>query len=184
MAEPSTRKQVRAWIRTQIAGQSHVEIRTLYREMVTHFAGDQAFVAAWLAETLPAIAYEETRRVCADTRDHIMFGDELLNRGATDERMRDIRPRWSAWLEHIGDRHMRLMEMTSDELHTAASLRRQRGENELRIAELWDELASRLKRKKKVGDVFTPEQIEDLAASLSISVDVRRQIVIREDLAA
>lgn len=184
MAEASTRSQVRTWIRSQIAGQSHVEVRSLYREMVAHFAGNPDFVSAWLAETLPAIAYEETRRVCADTRDHILFGDEILNRDATEERMREVRPRWQAWLEHVGDRHVRLMDMNSNELRTAATIRRTRGENELRIAELWDELASKLKGKKKVSDVFTPEQIEDLAANLSISVNVRRQIIIREDLAA
>lgn len=184
MEDGKTRKQVRAWVRDRIDGESSVEVSSLYREMVTHFSQDREFVAAWLSETLPAVAYDETLRVCAQTRGHILFGDEILSRDETETRLKEVRPRWQAWLEHVGDRHVRLLDMTKEELRTAATLRRQRGETELRYAELWDELASHLRGKKKVSDVFTVEQIEDLAASLSVSINVKRQIIIREDLAA
>lgn len=184
MEDGKTRKQVRAWVRDRIADQSSVEVASLYKEMVTHFSQDREFVSAWLLETLPAVAYEATLQVCAQTRSHIVFGDEILSRGETEVRLKDARPRWQAWLEHVGDRHVRLMDMTKEDLRTAATIRRERGETELRYAELWDELASRIKGRKKVAEVFTVEQIEDIAAALHISINVRREFVIREDLAA
>lgn len=185
MAEATPRKQVRQWVRERIREEAAIEIPVLYKEMVAHFASQPDFVSAWLAETLMPMAYEETRGLCADTRSgHVVFGDTILSREATGERLKQARPRWNAWLEYVGDRHVRLIDMTRNELLTAATIRRQRGETELRLSELWTELASHIKGRKTVGQVFTPEQIDTLAADLRVDIDVRRQIIIREDLAA
>lgn len=181
MPTDSPRRQVRTWLREQIADQTEVEIAVLYRRMIAHFAEDPTFVRAWLAETLPAVAYEETRSIVGDTRGgHVLFGDVLLSREATDRRLAASRPRWQLWLEHVGDRHVRLVEMTRNDLLAAASIRRERGETEIRYAELWEELASRLSGKKRVGDVFTSEEIDALARSLRIQIEVQRGVIVTE----
>src|SRR5690349_10393179 len=102
METKTPRQQVRAWIRDRIAEESSVQLPTMYRELIEHFAADPEFVKAWLAETLSPVAYEETRRVCADTRGgSIVWGDVVLSRDASDARMKAARPRWQAWLEYV-----------------------------------------------------------------------------------
>lgn len=179
------RREVRAWVRSQIKDQSVVDMSTLYRELIVHFSHDQEFIDLWLTETLPAIAYEETRRVIGETRGHVMFGDQLLSRAATDVRLRAARPRWQAWLENVGDRKQKLvMDMNASELLFAAELREARGESEYRVAALWREMRSYLLvagPDATVRDVFKPEEIDRLAESLHVEISATRTIVIRDD---
>lgn len=172
MREPSTRGRIRAWVRAAIADKPAVKLPELTRDLVARFADDREFVMAWLAETLPAVAYEEVQAVCAATRAHIVFGDEVVSRAEFGEHVRQQRPRWQAWLEHVGDRHVRLWEMRRDDLLAAAAEREARGAEEYRRAVLWRELAARLRGRKTVGEVFTEEEIDVLAASLDVRVEV------------
>ncbi len=174
MSDLSPRRQYRAWIREELEGREAVSLPELTETILVRLKSDAALLDAWLSESLAPLVAQDIRQICSATRSHVVFGDEALAPTALKAKVAASKPRWQAWLEHAGDRHVRLMDMQKEDLLAAADEREQRGMSNIELAALWRELAARLPADRKVGDLFTEEQIEALAASLRVEVNVVR----------
>lgn len=155
----SARSKVRAWIREAIRDRGDVHLPTLAGEVVEHFRGDQEFVDAYLAETLPDIVYATAQAVLGTTR--VRLADELVQ----PERLRAatpvLRSKWGHWLEHVGDRHVRLGDMTKGLLLVAAEERERRGDTEYVIARTWRHLAGAMETDwETVNQRFSAAEID------------------------
>ena len=165
----SHQAQVRLWIKGQVDGAPAVRLPDLTDRAVEHFSKQKPFIRSFLAEQLRPIVYEQARIVLQDTRRDgapILLGDELVNREEFKRRATAIASKWSQWIEHSGDRHIRLLDMTRADLLAAAEERYQRGQREMGLARLWRKLAAGLGDGEVVRERFTPEQIEEVLAAL------------------
>lgn len=165
VATQSTRSQLRAWITSELQDQAEIKLPALSQKAIEVFSQQPVFIRSLLEEMLPSMVYDLAKSVVSGTRNNgderqFIAGDSVMTQQAIKERGRQISSRWKNFLEHTGDRHVRLLDMTKSDLLQAAQERRQRGLTELRYANLWEELASKLKDNQKVGDKFTEEQIE------------------------
>lgn len=173
MSGSGPRAQVRLWINEQIKGQSEVNVPEIAKGVIEHFKGDEEFIAAFFDEMLYPIAYDTVIDVVKRTRgaaNVVQLGDEMVGRDEVKQRGKRLSSRWNSWLEHVGDKHVRLMDMTKTDCVAAKILRTDRGEHELRIAALFDALAVRLEDSQKVKDAFTPQEIEKIWKSLDKAV--------------
>lgn len=168
MSAQTARQQVYAWVRGELDGQTTVRLPELTDRMVAHFSTDAEFVSAWLSETLRPIAYDAVQRVIAGTRAYVIIADEAVPHEEAVRAIKAKRPRWQAFLEHAGDRHVRLFEMTRQDLLLAADEREKRGAAEMRLAALWRYLAEQLNDSETVGQHFTEAQIADIAGRLNV----------------
>lgn len=163
MVEKSTRQQVAEWVRAQMEGQEAVSLPDLVNDAVAHFEPQRSFVRQFLAESLRPIIYDLASTVAKQSRrNFVVAGDELVTREELTERSNKRASRWESWLEHVGGKHVRLLDMTREELILAADIRRGRADSELRIAHLWDALAAKLEGGQRVRDRFTPAEIETM----------------------
>lgn len=166
MSAQTARQQVYAWVRGQMGGQASFSLPELTDRMVAHFSTDKDFIAAWLGETLRPIAYDAVQRVCATTRAYVVIADEAVPHAEAVRAIRERRPRWQAFMEHAGDRHVRLLDMTRRDLLLAADEREKRGAVEMRFAALWRHLAQQMTDTETVGQHFNETQIEEIAKQI------------------
>ena len=167
VATPTSR--VRDWIYQEIDGMDTVKLPELANAAVAHFSQDPTFVHAFLETHLRPIIYDLAQKAMAATRGRenvIMAGETLLTRDGISKDAKKLQSKWERWLEHVGDRHVRLTEMTKSDLLKAAEERRKRANTDIRIAALWEALAERMEGDQKVGELFTPEQIDKVRISL------------------
>lgn len=122
---------------------------------------DPDLLNAFVAESLHTIVYETAQSVAANTR-NVILGDEVVNAAQVKTRANKLQRKWLMRLEHVGDRHIRLGDMTAPELIAAASERRSRALTEVRIARLQELLAVQLSEGQKVSDRFRENEIEKL----------------------
>lgn len=134
-----------------------------------HFLHDRAFIRGPITDLIRMAALRAAQDAGRRSRIHLsaspnaVFAATPVSPDGTR-----VKPapsnRWWQWLEHVNDRHMRLAEMTREDLLQAAQERTTRGDREMAIADLWQALASKLEGGERVRDRFTPEEIEALAA--------------------
>lgn len=166
----STRRQLRDWVKEQIAGKTEVHSPTVADAAVLHFSDDREFIVAFLNEMLRPMIYQTVVQVMKATRgagDVIVLGDDVVTRDVATERARTMRNKWTGWLERSGTRHVRLMEMRRDDLLLAADEREKRGATEYELAALWRALAERLEGNEKVAERFSADEIERVRTSLA-----------------
>lgn len=158
------RSRLADWLRAQIAGKAEVSLRRLTDQAVQEIASDPEWLTAILAESVRPLVYDIARRVVADTRGAaVVLGDEVVTRAILQARAGVLALKWSGWLEHVGDRHVALMDMTAVDLRAAAGERRKRATSELQIASMFDSLAIRLNGDQRVRDLFTAEDLDSIA---------------------
>lgn len=165
-ADLSPRARVRLWIKDQVKDEAVVQLPDLTDRAVGHFSKQRKFVAEFLSEQLRPIIYQETRRVIAQTREVVLHGDDLIDRGELEKRGQRLISKWGNWTEHVGDRHLRLADMTRADLLVAAAEREARGAAEYAIGQHWRALASRLGDTERVGERFTDDEIEAVRLQL------------------
>jgi hypothetical protein len=173
-----------AWMREETEGQSITRLPELTDRTVERLLANQDILRAYLTASVRELTYDFAQRFIGQTRGHVLFGDDLIARPDIPAIASTRRPRWQAWMEHIGDRHVRLFDMMKGELLSAASLREERGHTEYQYAALWRELAGKMTDVQSVKEVFTEKQVEEIAASLRVRVRVRRQEIARIEEAA
>lgn len=156
----------------RVAEQGGVALPEVRAAVVAYVGADPDRLERFLGEVLGPMCYELASRVCARTRGHVVFGEEVMTREAMKQEVKRRRPRWQAWLEHTGERHVRLWEMRGPDLLAAAAQREARGIVEFRYGALWRELARPLRAGQTVGEVWSEEQVSDLAASLDVRIAV------------
>jgi hypothetical protein len=182
--EKTAKQQLYAWMREETEGESITRLPELTDRTVERLMANQDVLRAYLTGSIRDLTYDFAQRFIGKTRGFVLFGDDLIARQDVPKIAALRRPRWQAWLEHVGDRHVRLFDMMKRELLHAASLREERGQTEYQYAALWRELASGLDDVQSVKEVYTEKQIEEIAASLRVRVRVRRQEIARIEEAA
>lgn len=100
----------------------------------------------------------------------LMGADTLVSKEALQATIDRLALKFEHWVEHAGDRHLKLLSMRKGDLLQAAQERRKRGLTELRIAVLWERLAETLTSDQEVGDKYTTEQIARMAQRLDVVV--------------
>lgn len=162
-----TRSEVAAWVRSELDGRDAISLPSLANKAVRHFSKDQVFVQAFLTENLREMIYELAGNTVRAT--HIRMGDQLVTPAEVEERAEKLTRKsgWESWLEHTGTRHVRLMEMTADDLAGAILQRQKRVDTEVGIINLWSAIKMQLEPGEKVGDRFTTADIDRIKASLS-----------------
>lgn len=99
-----------------------------------------------------------------------MGADKLVTKQALRDNVARLAEKFATWVEHAGDRHLKLLSMRRGDLLQAALEREKRGLTELRLALLWRRLAEKMTADQQVSDVFTEEQIAEIAARLEVVV--------------
>lgn len=163
--ELSSRAKVRQWVREYIDGKEEVQLPELTNTAVFELGKDKKFLTLLATETLRDMVYEIAKSVVHSSR-LIVLGDEAVSRDEVKRRSRGHSV-FRDWLEHVGDRHIRLLEMTREELLVAADEREKRGRHEIELASLWRTLAQQLEGGQTVGSKYTPEAIEEMHEGLA-----------------
>lgn len=167
MAKDTPRAQIARFVRAKIASEERIEIADLVEMVIGHFGHDQLFVDTLLREQLSPIVYTIAQNVVAQTRSGtILVGTTLTTASAARQAAATSRPRWQMWLEHTGRQHVRLPEMTREELLSAAQQREQRADREMSIATLWRALAFNLAPGQRVGDFYDDAAIDRVIEAL------------------
>lgn len=143
----------------------------------------------WLADLtnrmLYPVCYGMVQQVVSATRgNYIVVGDEAMPRAEMQRRSRESGPptlrriAWETHMENIGiGRTLRLMDMTAPDLEAAARLRERSASTDLAYAQLWRALKDRMPDpSRRLGDVFTPEQIEAVRTEIGAGVDLLNKI--------
>ena len=169
MSPPIT-ATVRNWVRHEIEGQRAVKLPELSEAAVVHFSQDPDFIREFLALHLSPVVYDLAKRVLGEGRGQdnlVLAGDVLMTRDEFKDRAANLKSKWSRWMEHAGDCHVRLLDMNRTQLWQAAEERLKRSNTEALYARLWRQMAERLPDDKAtVGSFFTTKQIDQLYRSL------------------
>lgn len=162
--EKSAKAEIKQWLREHIARNTEVRLPDLTDEAMTHFKKDAAFVKKLFTEGLRELVYEAAQSAVAASRGNLIaFGDTLITPDGVKEK---ARKGFFHWLEHVKDRHIRVGDMTHEDLLIAARERRERGNHEHSIAMVWEVMAPKLKDGEKVSDVFKEDDIEKIRANI------------------
>lgn len=164
--EKSTRALLKEWVTERIDGADEVQIPVLVEEAMRHFLADQGFVSRFFKENVRALVYDFVQSAIANSRGELVsLGDNVVNRETFKQKARK-RSVFATWMEHVGDRHVQLLEMTREDLLIAAKERSERAATEQSIARLWRAMAQKLEGGQVVKEVFTVEQIEHLQTTI------------------
>lgn len=133
-----------------------------------HFLHDRAFLHGPITDLIRMAALRAAQDAGRRSRIHLPASpNAMFTTAPVSPKGTRVKPapsnRWWQWLEHVNDRHMRLAEMTREDLLQAAQERTTRGDHEMAIADLWQALASKLEDGQRVKDRFTSEEIEAIA---------------------
>lgn len=162
MNETSARGQIRQLVRDRLVLNSEIWLPTLTNELVDVILADPPLLAKLVKEVLRDMVYDIAQRTMQETRGkQILLGDVMTTRYGVRTAAK-LHPAFTEWYEHVGDRHIKLMEMTRADLLVAASEREMRGKHEIVIATVWRQLASKLRGAQKVGEKFTEEDIQNI----------------------
>lgn len=167
--EMTTRALATAWARDQIKERSAVNTAELTDIAVDHFANDAKFVKAFMQEMFRPMMREIVVSVMKSTRgasNIVVLGDDVMTKDESKRLASKMANRWTNWLEHVGEQHVRVFDMTKTDLKIAANERRRRGSVEYELADLWDALAERLEGNERVGERFSAHEIERVRTAL------------------
>lgn len=157
--ELSSKARIRQWVREEIEGKEEVQLPELASKAIDTFKKDTKFLRQLAEESLRAMVYQLAYQAVQQTRGMWMAGDTAVTKEAIRQRARK-HSLFRDWLEHVNDKHIRLMDMTREELLIAADEREKRGKHEIGLAALWRTLAERLEGGETVGNRYTPDEIE------------------------
>lgn len=160
--ENSARSRIREIVRNRIEAEDEISLPELTDALVTLLRGDEQFMDEFVAEALRSEVYAQVSAAVAGSRRLVQVGDFAMTSEAIEKRAQAFASRFLGWFEHSGARHVRLMDMTREDLLTSASERRKRGQREYSIAALWTQLASGLEGGQRVEERFTAAEIEAL----------------------
>jgi hypothetical protein len=182
-ASGSATMELYRWAEEKVSGvgaPDRVRISDLTDEAKRKFATNPAWVARFVNEALDDMVKSVVRQAVASTRgaykryifDNTIMGVQAYAQQTTKEaatlHMR-LMSKWGTWREHVGSGHLRLLDMTRQDLIKAAEERERRAAHELEIATLWREMAKAMPDDNVlVRDTFTVAEIE------ALSVDIRK----------
>lgn len=132
-----------------------IRISDILEEARREFMSDPAWVHRFCDEILDEIVRSVITQAVASTRGHrkrYIFKDtvmaaEVYAQQTTAEASAlsaSLMQKWMNWREHTGNGHVRLLDMTRQDLIKAAELRERRAQRDLELAALWRAIADRL----------------------------------------
>lgn len=173
----TAKSHLRTWVRKQLEQKGDLRAPEVVELALAHFEPNQAFMAQLGAELLPGAIYDFVLEALADTRlppggDGIFYGAPISgatagtdSRAALKRRLAVVTRRYARWREHVGDRHMHLLDMTPEDCRVAAA---ERGAQSLALAQrqaFLEDLASRGEKGKPIGTTLSIEEIEFIRAA-------------------
>ena len=171
--ELSARAVIRQWVRDEIENESEIDLPELADKAVSYFQTDNVIMGRLFAEGMRNLVYSLAESVLAQTRPNLrIVGGKAQDPEKLTTKVR--KKAWEAWMEHVGDKHVRLVEMDRESLLTAAAGRRLSANRNVEIARLFEGIASRLEGGEVVGDRFGHDDIESLRIQLEAE-EVKRQ---------
>ena len=161
----SSRTRVRQWVRDHVAGKEEIRIPDVVDAAVKDFSRDRKFLTALATESLRDMVYEITKDTIGRSR-MILLGEVGTNHDGVKRRAR-THTVFRDWLERVGDHHVRLLDMTREDLLVAADERQKRGQHEVAIAALWRTIANGLEGGQVVGTKYTADEIAAMQEGVS-----------------
>lgn len=173
--ERTARSELRDWLREKMEGVDEVKVPELSTAAYDHFTKRRDWVARFVAEQMPAMVYDLSREFVAQSRGQMRtMGDKVVSADKFKQAARN-QPVFRKWMERVGDRHVRLMEMNREDLLAAAKERTDRAGTEIRIARLWRKLADGLEGGQTVRERYTPQEIERLQADIEKEIQSKKR---------
>lgn len=166
VTERTRKEQLKALLLAEIEGEASVNLPQLANRIVDSVVDDEEFVRGLVEEAVRPFVYEVGKRLMAQTRGEpvIELGDEVVARSEFEARAKTVSSKFERWMEHADGRYVNFMEMRKADLVEAARQREARASTELAIAQFEKMLASKLKKSEKVGERFTPGQLDEMWA--------------------
>lgn len=165
----SARRRLYAVIRREVdadvAATGEVRLPVVTRRVQEELESDLDFLRHFWMESCSSAVYEHVRIVVGRTRLPIRGHQEVTPEG---EPVAPPVPQfdWNRWLEHSGDKHIKLKQMTRSDLLSAAAEREARGLREIHLARLLRRIADRLTDDQTVGDVLTDAELDQLEQAI------------------
>lgn len=165
----STRAQVRQWVIQQTADEPIVEATELAKRAVKYFGKDATFKQSFFEESFYQMVYQIVVMTISATRIYSSPEiDPIEGDGSTASNgTKRVAPRsiFERWMEHAGDHHVLLLQMTKDDLKVAEHTRRMVGSTHIGIANWFKYLREHMRPgDEMVQDRFNPAQLEKLYA--------------------
>jgi hypothetical protein len=160
----SYKQQLRNILLEEIEGESSVNLPQLANRVADIVRADEELAAGLIAEVVRPYVYEQGVQLFARTRNEsvIELGDEVVGRSEFEARAKTLSSRFERWMEHADGRYINFMEMRKADLEEAARQRRTRATTELKVAQFELYLARSLKGEEKVGDRYTPDELDEM----------------------
>lgn len=158
--------RARAYVRDVLdTGGTHQQPSALVDEVIELLRSDPAWLADFLEARLRETARALVLEVFARTRPALPVIAPRLPHLTPPTKLQPKRvPKrtdWANWFERTKTGgHIKVIAMTGAQLIEAKELRLQAAERDLRIVGAWDFLIARVQPEQRVGDVFTPEQLQ------------------------
>jgi hypothetical protein len=162
----SYKQRLREILLEEIEGESSVNLPQLANRVADIVRADEELASGLIAEVVRPYVYEQGVQLFAKTRNEsvIELGDEVLGRSEFEARARTLSSRFERWMEHADGRYVNFMEMRKADLEEAARQRRSRATTELKVAQFELYLARNLQGDEKVGDRYTPDELDEMWA--------------------
>ena len=166
MAEQTATEQMRAWVDERVADESVVQIPAIVEEALTYLKRRKPLHDRLVDELFRNTLYELVKQTVRSTRRSYGDGGSAMSDEVLEDRAEHFASRFLGWYERSGDQHVRLLDMTREDLQLAAAERRDRGTHEYQLATLWERLAADLEGGQVVRERFTANEVEALYRSI------------------
>jgi hypothetical protein len=168
MGRDNAKEKLHKWIDEKLEGAASLTPKELAdaAEKDNTLGGNLNFVRAFTRQFFRTTLYDEIQRYLSKPRQDVarLGGGLVLDPGrldeATDSIVEKIWGRWDRVYERVGDRHMRVIDMKSDDLGTAISRRGAQAHAHARWADFFAQLRTGL-GKKRVRDKYTAQQLDN-----------------------
>jgi hypothetical protein len=160
----ATRKTTLRWAahdraKHLLQGLDEVEVPELTNQVLAELEQMPNFHALVMDEAR-AIIYSAVLAAVATTRKPAGAYGVRIREMPLAQRLEVRKAQISAWMERVGHHHVRLLEMTKQDLAIASQDRARVGEYHTRIAELWQLIMAGMDETQHVEDAYS---IDDLA---------------------
>jgi hypothetical protein len=160
------KQQLKDILLDEIGDEFSINLPQLANRVAEIVRADEELSANLIDEIVRPYVYEQGVQIFARTRNEAVLelGDEVVGRSEFEARAKVLTSRFERWMEHAGGRYVNFMEMRRADLEEAAGQRKKRATTELKVAEFELYLARSLKGEEKVGDRYTPDELEEMWA--------------------
>ena len=161
----STKTRFTQWIADQLENAPEISLPALKARALREFGDD---VDLWQTY-LPHLVYEEVRKQVSGRRAQAA-AQAAPRPGRTLAHQQERAAAFlDRWYEHVGTRHIRLGDMTREDLLAAAVERTERGQAELHRAHVWRTLAEPLRPGQTVRDGWSPEALTHVLSAAGLT---------------